>query len=410
MFTNRTMNHTVCFALLGLFAFSASDATGQTYAKRRITRRHIHTNQTFGHVTLSDYDRSDRNLFNLTLESTSLGDDVGRMFGEGRENRLTLIIESFQSGDQNRGLSLWGQFIDNLADYDQPVDLDRIALYVARESSVADSDAAIFYGRQLAFIRDSMDLLVDYMDSIQRQRRQLALRSRLTDDAATTMDREIIRARSDWDVLAVREKAAEREYRDASGSDARYQRRIEAVLGGLYDEAERRIRYYPDDHRCDSTCRYHAYDGTRFVYVRDHRHGPGCGHALINGRWMIARAQSGPAPHVCDRNCDNHYYDDGRLIVLKDHHHGPNCGHRWDGTHWVLASYRTPSRGVQPTRVISTPAGVAPGHQCTSSCLNHHYDGTRVVVLDNHVHRKGCGHAFNGTHWIDIDRGGRGRP
>lgn len=410
MFKFRNHYRFVCIALLGLFACTASDATGQTYAKRRSSRQHIHTNRTFGHVTLSNYDRSDRNLFNLTLESTSLGDDVGRMFGDGRENRLTLVIESFQSGDQNRGLSLWGQFIDNLADYDQPVDLDRIALYVARESCVADSDAAIFYGRQLAFIRDSMDLLVDYMDSIERQRRQLARRARLTNDAASTMDREIIRARSEWDVLAVREKAAEREYRDASGNDARYQRRIESVLSGLYDEAERRVRYIPDDHRCDSTCRYHAYDGTHFVYVRDHRHGPGCGHALINGRWMIARAQSGPAPHVCDRNCDNHYYDDGRLIILKDHRHGPNCGHRWDGTYLVLVSYRPPSRGVQPTRVISTPAGVAPGHRCTSDCLNHYYDGTVVIVLDDHVHRRGCGHAFNGTYWIDIDRGSRGRP
>ena len=128
MFTIRNRNRFVCVALLGLFVFSASDVAAQSYAKRRSSRRHIHTNRSFGHVTLSDYDRSDRNLFNLTLESTSLGEDVGRMFVEGRENRLSLIIESYQSGDQNRGISLWGQFVDNLADYDQPVDLDRIAL------------------------------------------------------------------------------------------------------------------------------------------------------------------------------------------------------------------------------------------------------------------------------------------
>ena len=390
-------NRRVHVLLVGLLVLAVGEATGQTYVKRRPVRRHIATNRTFGHLTLSDYDRGERNLFSLMLDGTTLGDGVGGTFGSGRANRLQLIIKSFQSDDRTRGISLWGEFVDNLADYHQPVDLDRVALYVARQSCPAPSDAALFYGRQLAYIRDSMDLLADYVQSLQDRRAVLSRQNRLTPDAAATVDQELIRAKADWDILAIRERSANRDYRGAVGSDARYQRRMGSILGDLYEEAGQRVRYYDDGHRCDSTCRYHVYDGSRFVYLRHHRHGPGCGHALINGRWVVARSASAPAaPHVCDRNCNDHYYDNGRLIVLKNHRHGPGCGHRWDGSHWVLAATR---------RVVRT---VPPGHRCTANCTDHYYDGTRVVVLKNHHHAKGCGHAFNGKYWVDI-KSTRGR-
>lgn len=379
-------------------ALFAADASAQNYTKRRRTRSYVPTNHTFGHVSLSNYDGDEQNLFSLILESTTLGDDFGQAFGGGRSNRLGLIVQSFQSNDRDRAVSLWGEFVDNLADYDRPVDLDRVALYVARESCANGSEAALFYGRQLAYIRDAMDLLADYIDSVARQRSYLERRNQLTRDAAAQMDRALIRARADWDILAVREGLAESEFRNALGTDRRYDRRAAEVLSVLYDEANRRVRRLGDDHRCDRNCRYHAWDGSRYVYLRDHRHGDNCGHALVGGRWVIPRSRSGPAPHVCDRNCNNHYYDGSRLVILKDHRHGPDCGHRWDGTHWVAAArFRRPS-GAIPS-----------GHRCTADCLDHYYDGSQVVVLKGHRHDRGCGHAFNGTHWIDIKRKSR-RP
>jgi hypothetical protein len=41
-------------------------------------------------------------------------------------------------------------------------------------------------------------------------------------------------------------------------------------------------------------------------------------------------------------------------------------------------------------------------HVCTEACHHHYYNGTRVVVLDGHRHGPGCGHLWNGTHWIIV--------
>ncbi len=90
--------------------------------------------------------------------------------------------------------------------------------------------------------------------------------------------------------------------------------------------------------------------------------------------------------HVCNHDCHHHYYDGTRLVVLRGHRHSRSCGHHWNGAHWVAVK-RIPTR----TRVA---------HVCTRECHHHCYDGTRLVVLKGHRHGRGCGHRWNGTHWL----------
>jgi hypothetical protein len=41
--------------------------------------------------------------------------------------------------------------------------------------------------------------------------------------------------------------------------------------------------------------------------------------------------------HVCVGDCD-HYYHGGRYYYVRGHHHGPGCGHVLRGGVWVVAS------------------------------------------------------------------------
>jgi hypothetical protein len=119
-----------------------------------------------------------------------------------------------------------------------------------------------------------------------------------------------------------------------------------AVLVSTGCERRKKVRVHDGDatrvavaHTCTRDCHHHYYDGTRLVVLRDHRHGPGCGHTWNGKHWVrVKRKVVKPAVHVCTRDCHHHYYDGKKLVVLKNHRHRPGCGHRWDGRHWVRVS------------------------------------------------------------------------
>ena len=117
--------------------------------------------------------------------------------------------------------------------------------------------------------------------------------------------------------------------------------RVEVYDDDYYDDFD------PDDHVCTVRCD-HYYDRDRFIRIRNHRHGPGCGHVLRERRWIAVHAGHGhssrPVRHVCTRDCHHHYYDGSRIIELPRHRHGPGCGHVWNGRYWVTGAERRPSR------------------------------------------------------------------
>lgn len=43
-------------------------------------------------------------------------------------------------------------------------------------------------------------------------------------------------------------------------------------------------------------------------------------------------------------------------------------------------------------------------HVCGHHCNNHYWNGSRVVVLNDHHHHSDCGHHWDGSHWITAAR------
>ena len=128
------------------------------------------------------------------------------------------------------------------------------------------------------------------------------------------------------------------------------------------------VVYVERGHVCTRLCDDHYWNGSRTVVLRGHHHHPGCGHVFRNGHWILAASVGSRhvhlgASHVCGPNCRDHYWNGSKYVILRGHRHGPGCGHVLVHNRWVLAkssSHKT--RVVRPgkTRVIR-------GHKSSTS-------------------------------------------
>lgn len=147
-------------------------------------------------------------------------------------------------------------------------------------------------------------------------------------------------------------------------------------------------------HVCTRNCPDHYYNGSRVIILRNHRHGPGCGHVWRDRYWVRARPRRVVrTQHVCTRGC-NHFWNGSRLVNIRGHRHGPGCGHNWNGTYWLVGGSRGGTTVIRKGR----PA-VRRQHVCTRGC-NHFWNGSRLIDVHGHRHGPGCGHNWNGTYWI----------
>jgi hypothetical protein len=60
-----------------------------------------------------------------------------------------------------------------------------------------------------------------------------------------------------------------------------------AVSTGCVVSADGEVVAVAPGHACIGDCD-HYYHGGRYYYVKGHRHGPGCGHTLRGGVWVVA--------------------------------------------------------------------------------------------------------------------------
>ncbi len=184
-------------------------------------------------------------------------------------------------------------------------------------------------------------------------------------------------------VVIYKEGPAPTEYRDIDEDDYEYD-------DDDYDDDDVKVRV-EHRHVCSHGCADHFYNGSRVVILRNHRHGPGCGHIFNDRYWVRARPRRVVrTQHVCSRAC-NHYWNGSRLIDVRGHRHGPGCGHNWGGSYWIVGDVRGRPRSV--TRV---PAR----HVCTQGCHHHYWNGSRLIDVRGHRHGPGCGHQWNGSYWI----------
>lgn len=181
------------------------------------------------------------------------------------------------------------------------------------------------------------------------------------------------------------------------------------------------VNYYDDDrptrvvhvdhgHVCGPGCD-HFYDGARYVLIRGHRHGPGCGHFLEGSRWIVvARTPSHVhVDHVCGPSCHDHYWDGGKIVVIRGRHrHGPGCGHILEGGHWMIGVARGPNHvavevGKGPAtrvhigadRVLRIPPPPGP-----IDVYVFNRSGSKWLrIAKGHKHGPGCGHVHVEGHW-----------
>ena len=127
------------------------------------------------------------------------------------------------------------------------------------------------------------------------------------------------------------------------------------VAVNYYDSPPRhRTVHVEHGHVCGHTC-HHYWSGGEFIILRGHRHGPGCGHALREGRWMVVRTapevrvhadspdvrihRSSPDVHVHTRSAElvHRRVQSGPARVTRvEHVHGPGCGHVYLEGRWVI--------------------------------------------------------------------------
>jgi hypothetical protein len=121
------------------------------------------------------------------------------------------------------------------------------------------------------------------------------------------------------------------------------------------DPPRHRTVHVEHGHVCGHTCS-HYWSGGEFIILRGHRHGPGCGHSMHEGRWIVVR----PAPevrvhadtpdvHIHRDSPDVHVYTEpadvhvhrrsqpvSRTVTRVEHVHGPGCGHAYIEGRWIV--------------------------------------------------------------------------
>ncbi|MBI4716798.1 MAG: hypothetical protein HY763_03260 [Planctomycetes bacterium] len=128
------------------------------------------------------------------------------------------------------------------------------------------------------------------------------------------------------------------------------------------------------------------------------------------------------AAHICSDHCA-HYYEGSRVVVIRGvHRHGPGCGHFFDGAHWVLVTHAPPPTTVvvhepapRPTVVIQEPqprTTVVVRQPQPRPPVVIAPPPTKRVVVTEHRHGPGCGHAFDraGNKWVAGGHGHVHRP
>lgn len=89
--------------------------------------------------------------------------------------------------------------------------------------------------------------------------------------------------------------------------------------------------------------------------------------------------------HVCTEYDCLNHYYDGRRVVVLRSHR-----HSANCGHIFNGRYWV--RG--PRRVVRT------GHVCSRDCHHHYWDGARLIDLRGHRHGPGCGHVWSGSYWV----------
>lgn len=175
------------------------------------------------------------------MRSPSL--DVYR-FEQPRVLQVETVIRLFDSGEHERAIRTWGGFVASLRDRADPIDLDDLMLYIARESCFGRNPAARFHAQRLAHLRQAQDDTRFYLAQCEANLRD-ASRDPGGVDVRHEIQIELNRASADLEILEIRERQALQRYDMVRSRNDRYERDFIVLYDQLYNEACLRIQLQP---------------------------------------------------------------------------------------------------------------------------------------------------------------------
>lgn len=215
----------------------------------RPAKSYVRARRDYGHV------RVPRRVHNLDgtpsarpvlIRSARVTPAVLQRFEGRRHEQIQLTIRYLREGQRARALESWGSFIESLVDYGEPIDLDDVMLYIAREGCPYENPEFLFYAGRLAYLQECEERTEDYIDQLYDQR-EVCMRSGHTCSTTTLQDlqAEVVQARADLEILGIESRVARERLERAIEPARDYESRFGVVYDDLYKEVELRIRFSP---------------------------------------------------------------------------------------------------------------------------------------------------------------------
>jgi hypothetical protein len=167
-------------------------------------------------------------------------------FDSRRQAYVDVIIRDLRAGERDRALRLWGELVEGLRDYREPVELDDVMLYIAREGCLYQEAAVLYYARKLEYLSDAEERLDDYIDQLYELREDCRHGARrCAPEAVSRIEDELIKARAERQILRIEARDARAEFDNGMGSSHSHEVRFGEVFDSLYREAEVRVHISP---------------------------------------------------------------------------------------------------------------------------------------------------------------------
>ncbi|MCA9244065.1 MAG: hypothetical protein KDA32_08935 [Phycisphaerales bacterium] len=221
----------------------------QSPAEKRSSREYVRTGRDYRHVRVERAPRlSDGRLDSrsIIVRSARIGRRPVTVLPKRDIADVDVVIRFFRDGNREEGLRAWSRFVSSLREYGDPIDLDDVMYYVAREGCSAQQDPGLrLYAEKLGYVRDSIDRIEAYIDDL----------ASLRDDARRPggandyrdINNEWRRASAERDRLRVEEDVLTEEFNRALQASDAYERDFTSMFEGLFHEAELVIRIGADD-------------------------------------------------------------------------------------------------------------------------------------------------------------------
>lgn len=215
----------------------------------RPRKSYVQTRRDYGHVQVTRRHRRDDGRLHtrpILVRSARIGSVVLNRFQDRRRDQVRLVIHHFRTGQRARALEVWRTFVDDLVGYHEPIDLDEIMLYVAREGCTYENDVFLFHASKLEFLRESEERLEDYMDRLYDQREACERGTRpCSFTTLRNLENELVHTQSDLEILRIEARAADRAFEEIIESSRDYEHQFATVFEDMYREVEVRITLSP---------------------------------------------------------------------------------------------------------------------------------------------------------------------